>query len=230
MIVCPVCGQQNDDLAVLCVSCRGYLQSKVDNLNLFETIWQLIERPRVAFKRIVLATHKNYMYLLSCLLGMSMTFGYFWIRHVGSQFANVLTLVATGGGIGIGAGILFVALLSLVLVRCVRWFGGKVTVRNTMAVIAYASVPIALSLAFVFPLEIAIFGIDFFGSNPPPIVINPLVYLVLLGFDTAAAIWALVLLYHGITVLTGFHRVKSIAVTLITALVPGVLSLGLKFI
>lgn len=230
MIACPVCGQQNDDLAILCTSCRGYLQSKVDNLNLFETIWRLMEGPKGAFKRIVLSTHKNYVYLLSCLLGISMTFGYFWLRNAGSEFGNVLALVAAGGLIGVGVGILFSVVLSFVLVRFIRLLGGKATVRNTMAVIAYSSVPIALSLVFVFPLEIAIFGTDFFGTNPPPIVINPAVYIALLAFDAAAVIWALVLLYHGVAVLTGFRRVKSIVVTLTAAAVPGALSLGLRLI
>ena len=230
MIACPVCGQQNDDLAVVCSSCHGYLQSKVDNLNLFETIWQLMERPRVAFKRIVLATHKNYVYLLSSLLGMSLTFGYFWLRKIGSEFSNVITLVGAGGLIGVGVGILFVVLVSVVLVRCVRLMGGKASIRNTMAVIAYAGVPIVISLAFVFPLEIAIFGKDFFGSNPPPIVINAPVYVALLGFDSIAVLWTLVLLYHGLSVLTGFRTVKSIVVTIVTALIPGALSVGLRYI
>ncbi len=29
MIECTVCGEQNDDLAVTCTSCKGYLQTKV---------------------------------------------------------------------------------------------------------------------------------------------------------------------------------------------------------
>ena len=62
MITCSICGVQNDELAVLCSSCKSYLQSKVDSLNLFATIWQLIENPRAAFKKIVLARHKNYVF------------------------------------------------------------------------------------------------------------------------------------------------------------------------
>lgn len=188
-----------------------------------------MERPRDAFRRIILATHKNYMYLLSCLLGISMTFGFFWLKSVGSRFANVLTLATTGSLIGVPVGLGFVFLVSVVFARCVRFMGGKATIRNTMAVVAYSCVPIVLSLVFVFPLEIAIFGTDFFGSNPPPIVINPTVYVALLAFDTFAALWAVVLLYHGVSILTGFPKLKSLALTVMTALVPGALSLGLKF-
>lgn len=159
-----------------------------------------------------------------------MTFGMFWLKKVGSQFANVLTLVGTGGLAGVGVGLIFVVVLGALFVQFIRMMGGKATMRNAMAVVAYSCVPIVLSLFFVFPLEIAIFGTDFFGLNPPPMVINPGVYMALLAFDGLAVVWALVLLYHGVTVLTGFHRAKSIAVTALTALVPGALSFGLKFL
>src|SRR6059036_2490374 len=108
MITCSVCGQQNNELAVLCTSCQSYLQSKVENLNLFETIWQLIESPRSAFKRIVLAKHKNYVFVLSSLLGISMAFAMFWLKNLGPQFTNLPTLIGSGGFLGVPLGLTFV--------------------------------------------------------------------------------------------------------------------------
>jgi hypothetical protein len=226
MILCPVCGKENDDLAVLCSSCRGYLQSKVDTLNLFETFWQLAESPSLAFKRIILARHKNYVMFLSMLVGMSMFFGILWQLNAANRFDNLLPLVGLGGAVGIPFGFLFIQLVSVVVVVAVRGMGGKATVKNARAVSAYAGMPLVMSLCLVLPLEIAIFGKDFFGSNPPPIVLNPVAYLGLLGFDILAAGWAIVLLHKGVRVLSGFGMAKTLLVTALTLVVPASLAVG----
>jgi len=230
MITCTVCGQQNDDLSVLCSSCRGYLQSKVENIDLFETIWQLIENPGDAFKKIVLAKHKNYLYVVSSLFGISTMFGIFWLKKLAPLFTNLLTLVGSGMLIGAPFGMLFVFVLAGVIVIAIRLLGGSASIRNTAAVASYSSIPVVLSLVFVFPLEIAIFGVDFFGVNPPPMLLNPAVYLALLGFDALAIVWTLFLLFRGVSVLSGFPKGKSLVLTFVAALVPGSLALGIKLL
>jgi hypothetical protein len=228
MITCSVCGQRNDDLAVLCVSCRSYLQSKVDNLNLFETVWQLIENPGAAFKKIVLARHKNYVFVLSSLLGVSSTFALFWLINLGNRFENLLILTGAGGLLGIPLGIAFVLVVGFVVSNAISLLGGRASQKDSRAVVAYAGMPIVLSLVAIFPLEVAIFGIDFFGTNPPPLVINPFAYMGLLGFDALATLWSVLLLYKGVTVLSGFRKIKALAATVIAALFPTALLLGMK--
>jgi hypothetical protein len=214
MIACPVCGAQNDDFGMKCVSCKSYLQSKVVNINLFETVWWLIESPRSAFKKIVLAEHKNYEFLLSSMLGISLVYTVIWFKNLGHLFPNVAALAGAGLLIGPPLGAFFVLVLSLTTVALGRVFGGKATLRTMFAVIAYAATPIAISLVVVFPLEIAVFGMYFFGSNPPPIVINPIAYVGLLGFDSFACIWSWILLLEGTIVANGFSRVTSLLIIL----------------
>ena len=83
---------------------------------------------------------------------------------------------------------------------------------------SYSSIPVVLSLVFILPLEIAIFGRDFFGTNPPPLVINPGVYSALMGFDGLAALWSVMLVYRGIAVVSGFGRVRTMIVMLTVVL------------
>ena len=230
MITCSVCGKENDDLAVICSHCKSYLQSKVNNLNLFETIWTLIESPRSAFKRIALARHKNYVFLLSSLLGMSLAYTLLWYKNLGGRFSNVLTLVGTGILTGPPLGILFVFLFSAVMLRIGKLLGGKATMRNTFAVVSYAAVPIIFSLVIVFPIEIAIFGLYFFDNNPPPLVINPVIYVTLIGFDLVAVLWSWILLIEGSIVSNGFTRTKSVLITLAVMVVTGVCALGIRFL
>ncbi len=230
MITCSICGNENGDFDVVCASCKSFLQSKVDNLNLFETLWGLIESPRSAFKRIVLSHHKNYVLLLSSLFGISLAYMLFWYKSLGILFSNVLTILGVGLLIGPPLGILFVLGFSYLDLLVARALGGSATFWNTFAVVAYAGLPIILSLVFVFPIEIALFGRDFFGTNPPPIVIKPIAYVALIGFDLIAVICTWLLLGTGTMVVNGFKRTKSILVTLALLIVTGIPLLALRYV
>ncbi|MBM2840204.1 MAG: hypothetical protein HW412_732 [Bacteroidetes bacterium] len=214
MIKCSICDAENDDFATVCFSCKSYVQSKIDNLNLFETVWKLIELPREGFRRIVLSHHKNYVFLLSCLFGTALAYTVFWYKDLGPVFSNLLTLVGSGILLGPPLGIMFVLVASVVLRWTAHLFGGKAGLKNTYALVAYACVPIVISLVFVFPVEIAIFGQDFFGKNPPPLVINPVIYIVLIAFDVLAVAWSWFLLVEGTIVANGFTRGKTVLVSL----------------
>ncbi len=123
-------------------------------------------------------------------------------------------------------GIILVLLFAWVLMMLGRLAGGKASFRNMRAVTAYAFVPVIASLVCIFPLEMAIFGRYFFDANPPPMVMNPLVYLALLGFDAAAVLWSFVLLVIGTEVAAGIHRVRSIVVCLAVPALVALLIFG----
>ncbi len=222
MIRCSVCGEENDDLSVVCVRCRSYLQSKVDTLDLFQTIWSLIESPRSAFRRIVLSRHKNYSIFLSCLLGIALAYMVAWLRNAGHLFTNMFALLAAGLVAGPFLGLLFVPLFSVMMVWLGKVLGGKAGFRNMFGVVAYASVPVVLSLVFVFPIEVAIFGGYLFDNNPPPLVINPVVYVTLLGLDTLAVLWSWLLVVEGAIIAHGFTRGRALLLTaILVALTAG---------
>jgi len=213
MIECTVCGDKNDDLAVTCTRCKAYLQTKIENLDLFSTMWGLLESPRRTFKRIVLSRRKNYVFLLSALLGMWILWTLFWGLNVGSRFDTSFTLLATGIVLGPPAGLLVVLIGSLLLRMFARFFGGKASLRNTFAVESYSSVPVLFTLVFVYPIKIAIFGSYLFDQNPSPMIINAGLYIALLGFDVVAVIWSIALVVRGMEVAAGLTRQKSVSAT-----------------
>ncbi|HXX63872.1 MAG TPA: YIP1 family protein, partial [Bacteroidota bacterium] len=143
-------------------------------------------------------------------------------------FSNLAIIV--GGGLLIGpiVGQLLTLLFSLLMHRIGRLLGGSGSFRNMHAVTAYSSSPIAYSLVFVFPVEIAIFGIYFFANNPPPLVINPVAYVVLLGLDGVAVLWSWLLFIEGTIVANGFGRGKAVALSVIMLVVAALAAYGIR--
>jgi hypothetical protein len=214
MLKCDVCGTENDDLALKCSGCRGYLQAKVEVLDLFSTLWGLIERPRQTFQRIVRARRKNFAFGLAALLGVAVALLVMWARQSGTAFGILVEVVGVGIAIGIPAGVLLVVLLAVAAERLSRMLGGRGGARNFFAVIAYAAAPILYALVLVLPAEMAIFGMYLFDRNPDPMALKPEVYIALLGFDVLSALWSAALLHIGLEEASGAGRLRGVTLTL----------------
>ena len=221
MMQCGVCGEANDDLATTCVKCGGFLQSKVETLDLFHTLWGLMENPGRTFRTIVLARRKNYVFVLSAVTGIAIVFWLFWLLNLGRHFRGIIEVMGFGLALGPPAGIAVLGALGMAHGMISRVLGGRGGVRNSFAVLAYACAPIVFSAVMVLPLEVAIFGIYFFDKNPHPLVINPVPYVALLGLDVVAVAWTLYLLWRGTRVSSGLGRGKSGVIALATGGVFG---------
>ena len=221
MITCTVCGQENDELNIVCSNCKSYLQGRVDALDLFSTMWGIIESPGATFRRIVLAKHKNYMVVLSALFGVNLMFEIGWFRNWIPDVMGLPALIAAAVLLGPPLGILFVLVMAGVLRLSTKLLGGRASQKNMFAALAYALLPMVLSLVFLVPLEIAIFGADFFGTNPPPMVIKPVEYSILLGLKALAWLYAVFLLVGATLAASGLQPRKSVPVAAIVLMLLG---------
>lgn len=221
MRTCPVCGAENEDLAVVCVHCKGYVQAKVDTIDLFHTMWGLLENPRATFRRIAIAGSKNYVLMLALLFGVAFVFVYLWHTRAGVVFPSLVTILAIGLVAGPPTGLLLTSALAVLVSQGARLAGGGVTIRNAFAILAYACFPIVVSLVLVFPLEIAVFGIYLFDSNPSPWVLNPAAFAILAGLDGAAVLWSYVLFAVGLHTVASVGRLTGF---LLAALLPALLA------
>ncbi|HZY09578.1 MAG TPA: YIP1 family protein [Bacteroidota bacterium] len=220
MIACSICHSENHHLAIVCTSCGSFLQTKIDNLDLFTTIGTIIENPRKAFHKIAIAQHKNYMVFLSAIFGIGLIFFIYWLINIGEYFDKLLNILASGFFTGPFVGIITVVFFSVILVIIARILKIRVKLRNTMAVIAYALIPIVLSVILVLPIEILTFGTFFFTKNPSPLLLKPASYIVLLGLDGMFIMWSFILLTIGAKVLfeanwqtVSFILITSLAIT-----------------
>lgn len=216
MIQCPVCNLSNHHLTVICKGCGSYLQNKIENLDLFSTIWNILERPGKAFHNIAIATHKNYSYILSGISGIGFIFFIFWIINAGEYTNSLLNFLFAGISIGPPLGIITVLLYTFILIISTRLGGEKVTFRNGFAVVSYSLIPIVISIIFILPIEVMTFGLFFFSKNPSPYLLKPFSYVMLLVLDGIFLLWTFLLLWKGIKALTDRGWIFISAVQIIT--------------
>jgi hypothetical protein len=214
MIQCPVCHVDNDDFAITCAQCKGFIQDRVPNLNLFETGWTVLESPHKAFRTITLAEHKNYVLFLFTLFGISLSFTGFWLLRLGRYFENLLDLIGSALGAGIVLGLAAAGILTLAYHWIARLLGGKSGFRSSLGVLAYSLTPIALTLFVILPIELLTFGMYMFTGNPHPYSIKPVSYVIMIGFDSVVALWSVILAVLGTRIGHQMSTARSMLVVL----------------
>jgi hypothetical protein len=225
MIKCPVCLAENDEFAVTCTQCKAYLQDRVPNLNFFEIVWKVLESPRKAFRIITLAEHKNYVFFLFSLFGISVSFTLFCYLRLGRYFDTLLDLIPWAVGVGIVSGVLAAFVLTGVYHVFARLLGGSTAFRNSRALLGYSLTPIALSLFVVLPIELMTFGMYLFTSNPHPFSLKPISYVVLVGFELVVAVWSIMLAILGTRVGHQMSATRSAIVVLGTVALFGIVAI-----
>jgi hypothetical protein len=197
MILCSVCNTENDVYATVCKKCGSFLQNRVPNLDLFDTLWQVIESPRKAFRLIMIAEHKNYAIFLYVLCGISITFSGFSYLRIGDRFDNIFFLIIWALMIGAVMGIALCPIVSSFHWILSLLLGAKASYRTSLGITSYALTPIALSLLLLLPIELLTFGMYLFTFNPHPMTIKPISYIVLYGLNVVILLWSFILLTLG---------------------------------
>lgn len=198
MIVCPVCQHPNDEFSITCSSCSSYIQDRVPNLDLFTTVWLMVESPRDAFKKVIIAEHKNFVLFLSLFLGLAAVFGVMWAAQLGMMFDNLLPLLLYGTTVGLLAGIPLFFIIAAALHGVAKVLKGSAPFSVTYGVAGWSLVPVMFSVVFILPLELGTLGLLLFSVNPSAYEVKPLVTMVLLGLDGALVLWSVLLAAKGI--------------------------------
>lgn len=222
---CTVCQTENDPFATVCRECGGFLQNRIPNLNLFETIWGILESPTKTFKVIVMAEHKNFSLLLFTLFGIGVSFSTFWFYQLGNSFSSLPELLVVACLVGIGGGIVIPPIITAVYHHVARIGGRKATYKTGYAILAYSTTPVVLSVFLVLPIELLTFGMYLFTGNPDPYVIKPISYVALLFLDGVMGIWSLWLVLRGTTIAYGVGWLHS-SLAMVAAVGGVLLSVG----
>ncbi len=213
MITCPICQKANHHLAPICEFCGCFLQQKIDNLNLFEMMWRVVESPRRAFQIIAMARHKNYAIVLSSLAGVGFAFTLFWFLNIGDVVTDLISLVAYGVFFGLFLGPISIFLFSI-FVKLVTMFNRtKVHFKNIYSVASYALMPVVVTVFSILPIELLTYGVYMFSRNPSPYTLKPFSYVTILGLDGLCALWTVILFVTAMKVLLDSGWRKAILVS-----------------
>ncbi len=188
-IKCQVCNSDNLGLAVRCSSCGSILQDSVKALDLFTTVFDIWRYPDATLKKIILATHRNYSFLLAALEGIGLSFLTLYIVKAADIYSIQFgRLLLTGTVLGIAVFLPAVYLFGVVNFVVLRVWRSGASMKGFLSSVIYSLHPIALGAVLLVPMQVAIFGSFLFSNNPPPQVINPVSFYFLAFLDVVFVI------------------------------------------
>lgn len=218
---CSICRVENSKFNVKCKSCGAYLQNPVYVLNLFDTLKFLVINPEEGFHRIIISKRKNFSILLASLSGIAITFEIFRYVKAGEKYENLIFLLFNILYVGVLIGVLFstaIAILLKILLHRIEGIGLKAY----FAIVAYSLFPMALSVFFLLPSILAVFGIYYFTETPGASRLNPLAFYIFFITDLVLKVYSFFLLMSGLR-----HITENFLKGLIFAILTSISSLVL---
>lgn len=202
---CPSCAAEISVLDLRCSNCGSYVRDRVPALNLFATLWGMIESPGDTYLRIARSEQKNYTFLLFALTGPILFAVLLAVARVGDTDIPFSYMLLACMAIGPVFGLFtFVAATAVLRITLKLNMQIHLRFRDIAAYSAFGLSPLFWTSVLVLPLQLGIFGILLFSTNPPAWHMQPLPYWSLMAVDIIALIWSLLLLpralmLHGIS-------------------------------
>jgi len=209
-MTCPSCGTENSVLNLRCSACGAFIRDRVPAIDLFSALWGMIERPAATLLRYARSEQKNYVHLLFALTGPLLVAVLLSVLRAGDRdmaFGYVLLSVVLFGPF---AGLILFSMVSWLAAAGLRVFLGlRLGYRLAAGYVAYASAPLMWASVIILPLQLGVFGITLFSSNPAAWSLQPVPFWLLAGLDGVALLWTVLLMplglrAHGIPYGRGF--------------------------
>jgi len=171
-ITCENCNSENDFYNLNCENCGSLLRDKIVNIDLFSTVWELIETPTKGLKKIVFAEHKNYQFFILILLILKLTFTSFFLQSLIIKSVDYQNYLSVNIGIGFVSFLILIALFPLIQKTVLVSNSVATRYKDNLTLIIYSQIPLVLFLLIILPIEFALFGKFWLFSNPSPFFIK----------------------------------------------------------
>lgn len=190
-INCSSCSSRNELFRLYCSKCGSVLDNRYPNLDLWTTIARLIDSPTEAFKGIIRAENKNFVFLLLLFLVLRfISLGEFF-----SEFVLKNSTPLLHGFFVIPVFLFSVLPVYLFLKMSLARNAAEVRYSDILAGTVYCGVPLYFSGTFLFLLEYIFFGKYMFMTTPNVFMINDIVAWLFIGMEALLFVYYLFLLY-----------------------------------
>ncbi|MBU0474423.1 MAG: hypothetical protein KKF62_09675 [Bacteroidetes bacterium] len=196
-IKCENCNSENDYFKMNCSNCGSLLRDKYPNIDLFSSIWLLIETPSKALKKIIYSDHKNYLLFLLVLLVSKLVLTSFFAQSVIIKPVEYQYYLSINFGIGFGIILAFILLFPLLQKIVLKNRGILTRYKDNLAVLVFSQIPTILFLLILLPIEFALFGKYWLFSNPSPFMMKETAAYAFSIMEILVFIWSLILLGIG---------------------------------
>lgn len=201
-VICKNCSAENPVYSHTCGNCRYFIRDRVYNINIWETIGQIIESPGTAYKKVIYSEHKNFIVFLTFLLALRYLILSRFVSVPLSEATISSTPLLTGYLITLAATTGFLLAFAFIAKVVFNSSNYKVRIRDIYALNVYSNIPNFFAVLFLLPIELVIFGDYIFSNNPTPFQMKPLFAYVLAAVEVGLIIWSILLNIKSFTVLT----------------------------
>lgn len=166
LVTCNNCKTDNELFRFNCKNCGNVLHNKIANIDVWQSLVELLDSPTKAFIKIIYSERKNFAYLFFFLgiIKIILTRN-LWTNLFAIQKSNSL---ATELFISIFP---FVAFLSFMkLFSYIKKI--KIRMKDLFALYGYGFLPVVLLSIILFPVEYGIFGNSWITFLPSPFILK----------------------------------------------------------
>jgi len=192
-INCPNCNEDNPFYQSKCLKCNSFLRDKVANINLWETISQLIESPVEAFSKIIRSEHKNFVAVILFFSSLKIFIDSIFLMMYVNKQAGVFDSIILQEAIILGILIIEVISISFIIKIVTGLFGLRTRLKDNFSILIYSLTPHALAICILFPIELVVFGTQLFSTNPSPFVLRETIAYIIFGIEGIIILWAIFL-------------------------------------
>lgn len=202
LIVCRNCSHENNFYDLNCRNCKAILRPRVVNIDLWQTIWKLVESPSNAFKEVIQSEHKNFIFLLLFLIGLRFaTLSFIFSNIVRDNQSAIEYLIGNVFLSVIYSAVIFV-FFAFIMKILTALMGVSTRFKDNFSVLLYSFMPQLISLIVILPIIYGLFGQYWFIYNPSPFALKPVAAYIITGIEGFLTIYSLVLLIIAIKVQT----------------------------
>ncbi len=221
IIKCSNCGAEVPKFKLICPSCGAYLRKKINNIDLWNAIWQLFYSPVAILKEIVYAEHKNFIFILTIFFGIKFFIDSWILRNFAKIFKPITGFIIENLFLSIVYVFAILIVWSIFITIVLKIFRYSTRIKDNYSIFVYSLLPQLFALFLLTPVEYALFGTYLFTFNPSPFIIKETAAFVIFGIEGILLIWSIILAVFGTYIQTNSKIFAIIFGILFTAFLFG---------